>query len=65
MICPQCIHYRPVGRGQPIAPACAWRPTPEQLDQLRAMLPATALSRALAQAAPHQVEACGVFEGAA
>lgn len=61
MICPGCIHYRAVGTKQPIAPACAWRPTAEQLEQLRAILPAPALSRALAQAAPHQVEACGAI----
>lgn len=48
MICPTCsIHYRQAGTKQPIAPACAWRPTAEQL----------------AQAAPHKVGACGAFEG--
>lgn len=61
MICPGCVHYSPVSQAQPIAPRCAWAPTPEQDEQLRATLPAPMLSRALVQAAPHQVEACGAF----
>ena len=65
MICPTCIHYHPLSQSHPITSACAWCPTPEQLDQLRAMLPAPALSRALVQAAPHQVEACEAYQSEA
>lgn len=61
MICPACTNYRPLSQSHPITSACAWRPSPEQLDQLRALLPAPALSRALVQSAPHQVEACGAY----
>ncbi len=61
MICPGCVHFQPLSQKHPITSACAWRPTPEQLDQLRALLPAPALSRALVQSAPHQVEACGAY----
>lgn len=62
MICPTCIHYRPLSQRQPIAPVCAWIPSDEQLAHLRDLIPAPALSRALVFAAPHQVEACGAFE---
>ena len=61
MICLTCTNYRPLSQSHPITSACAWRPSPEQLDQLRTLLPAPALSRALVQPAPHQVEACGAF----
>lgn len=61
MICPGCTNFHPLSQSHPINSACAWRPSPEQLDQLRALLPAPALSRALVQSAPHQVEACGAF----
>ncbi len=61
MICTTCTHHQPLSQSHPITSACAWRPSPEQLDQLRAMLPSPALSRALVFAAPHQVEACGAF----
>jgi len=50
VICPGCVHYSPVSQAQPIAPRCAWAPTPEQDEQLRATLPAPMLSRALVQA---------------
>ena len=59
MICHTCDHYQPLSQSHPITSACAWSPSPEQLDQLRAILPAPALSRALVRPAPHQVEACG------
>ena len=62
MICPTCIHYRPVSQRQPIAPVCDWSPSEDQLAHLRDLMPAPALSRALAQSAPHRVEACGAFE---
>lgn len=62
MICHTCIHHQPLSQSHPITSACAWVPSPEQLDQLRALLPAPALSRALVQAAPHQVEACGAYQ---
>ncbi len=62
MICTTCIYYRRQGQGQPIAPVCTWRPSPEVLEQLRAMLPAPMLSRELVQAAPVGVEGCGVFQ---
>jgi hypothetical protein len=62
MICPTCTYYAPLGQPNPIAARCTWRPTPEQRDQLRAILPAPSLSRALVMPAPHQVEACGAFE---
>jgi len=61
VICPTRTNYRPLSQKHPITSACAWRPTPEQLDQLRALLPAAALSRALVQTSPNQVEACGAF----
>lgn len=61
MICPTCIHYLPVSQKQPIAPVCDWAPSEEQIAHLRDLIPAPALSRALVQAAPHQVEACGAF----
>jgi hypothetical protein len=61
MICHNCAHYRPMSQSRPITAACEWRPSPDELDQLRALLPAAALSRALVQSAPHQVEACGTF----
>ena len=61
MICLTCFHHQPLSQSHPITSACVWSPSPEQLDQLRALLPAPALSRALVKAAPHQVEACGAF----
>ena len=61
MICPACVHYRPAGQGQPIAPRCAWQPTPEHLATLRAILPAPILSRALGQTAPYHVEECAAL----
>jgi len=61
MICPTCHHHRPAGHGQPIAPVCAWSPAPDQLDQLRAILPAPMFSRAIVQTAPNAVEACGAY----
>ena len=61
MICPRCHHYRPLGQPQTIAPVCAWHPSPEQVDQLRAILPAPALTAALVMSAPYQVEMCGAF----
>lgn len=64
MICPGCIHHQPLSQSHPITSACAWSPSPEQLDQMRALLPAPALSRALVKAAPHQVEACGAYQSA-
>lgn len=42
MICPACHHHRPAGHGQPIAPVCAWKPSPDDLVTLRAILPAPA-----------------------
>lgn len=61
MICPACLHYRPMGNGHPVAPVCAWLPTPDQLAQLRAILPAPMRSRAVVQTAPYDVESCGAF----
>jgi len=61
VICPGCVHYRPVSQAQPIAPRCAWAPTPEQGEQLRAILPAPMFSRAIVQTAPNAVEACGAY----
>jgi hypothetical protein len=62
MICATCQFYRRQGQGQPIAPVCTWRPSPEVLEQLRAMLPSPMLSRALVMASPVQVEGCGVYQ---
>lgn len=62
MICLTCTNHRPLSQSHPITSRCAWVPSPEELDQLRALLPAPALSRALVQAAPHQVEACGAYQ---
>lgn len=59
MICPTCNHFLPLGQKNPISPRCVWGPSPEQLDALRAILPAPSLSRALVQPSPHEVEACG------
>ena len=61
MICPACHHYRPAGHGQPIAPVCAWKPSPDDLATLRAILPAPMFSRAIVQSAPNAVEACGAY----
>lgn len=61
MICLGCVYYRPVSQAQPIAPRCAWAPTPEQEEQLRAILPAPMRSRALVQTAPYDVESCGAY----
>ena len=61
MICPRCHHYRPLGQSQPIAPVCAWHPSPEQSAILRAILPAPALTAALVMSSPYQVEACGAY----
>ena len=62
MICTTCIYYRRQGQGQPIAPVCTWRPSPEVLEQLRAMLPSPMLSRMMVMCAPVQVEVCGVYQ---
>ena len=61
MICPTCHHHRPQGQSQPISPVCAWKPSPDDLTTLRAILPAPMLSRALVQTAPYQVEECAAF----
>lgn len=61
MICTGCVHFQSMSQSRPISSVCAWAPTAEQLEQLRQILPAPALSRALVKAAPHQVEACGAF----
>ena len=65
MICPSCIHYRPVSQTQQIAPVCAWRPTNEQRAELAAILPAPVLSRALVMPAPGNVDACPQYAGVA
>jgi len=62
MICPKCVHYLPPGaRPVRIAAACGWRPSDAELALLRSILPSPALSRALVQPSPHEVEACGAF----
>lgn len=62
-ICPTCVHYLPVGQQNPIAPACMWRPTPEQLAELRAILPAPHMSLAMVRPTPLDVAECGQFGG--
>lgn len=61
-MCLQCQHYRPLSQSQPIAPACTWRPSPEQLEALLAILPAPHASRIRIMHSPYQVEACGAYE---
>ena len=61
MICPTCIYYHRLGQSHPIAPVCSWEPAADLVDQLRAILPAPALSRLLIKSTPNQVEACGAY----
>jgi hypothetical protein len=61
MICPTCIYYAPLSQRNPISPACTWRPSPEQIEALLAILPAPHASRVHIMHSPYQVEACAAF----
>lgn len=62
MICANCTFYRPTGQGQPIAPMCAWKPSPEVYEYLQLNLPAPHASRMGIKYAPYQVESCATFQ---
>ena len=64
-ICPACVYYVPVGRSMPMAPACMWRPTLLEEADLRAILPAPHMSRALVRPTPVEVGECAQFEARA
>lgn len=59
MICRSCLHFRPLSQSQPIAPVCTWRPSPEVLEALLAILPAPHASCINIMYSPYRVEACG------
>lgn len=62
MICTNCVYYRPLSAQQPIAPMCAWKPSPEVYEYLHLNLPATLASRIGLKHMPYQVEACATFQ---
>ena len=62
MICINCAYYRAQGKDQPIAPMCAWTPSPEIWEFLKLHLPAPTLSRITIKHAPYQVESCATFQ---
>jgi hypothetical protein len=65
MICLSCNYYVPIGRANLIAPRCNWRPTADQLAELRATLPAPVFSRLQILSTPVEVGECSQFVGVA